>query len=107
MSHRHNHPNRTMIRTAAASALRTVTKNTRQMSSVAATPMPRERMIALRAMLDDASFDRPVRVLETHNGLTGLIAEQASVEVDGKKVDFDDFRLVHQTGGVLSNAEAV
>ena len=30
----------------------------------------------LRAMLDDASFDRPVRVLETHNGLTGLIAEQ-------------------------------
>jgi phosphoenolpyruvate phosphomutase len=79
-----------MIRTAAASALRTVTKNTRQMSSVAATPMPRERMIALRAMLDDASFDRPVRVLETHNGLTGLIAEHAAAPgPDGTERTFD------------------
>lgn len=30
-----------------------------------------------------------VRVLEAHNGLTGLIIEQTSVEVEGKKREFD------------------
>lgn len=52
-------------------------------ASASAKPMPRDRMVSLRAMLNDPSFDRPVRVLETHNGLTGLIAEHTSATGPG------------------------
>lgn len=56
----------------------------------AGTGLPGDRLPVLRQLLDQyKSEGRVVRVLETHNGLTGLIAETTSVEVDGKTVDFD------------------
>ena len=49
--------------------------------------MPEMRRPRLREML--ASYDRPIRVMEAHNGLTGLIVEKTEVEVGGEKRSFD------------------
>ena len=46
--------------------------------------LPHVRLPQLRQLLEKHKNDRVIRILETHNGLTGLIAETASVEVDGK-----------------------
>ena len=74
-----------------ARALRAAPSASRLLSSAAKKkPMPRDRMVSLRAMLDDPAFDRPVRVLETHNGLTGLIAEHVEAPgPDGQTRTFD------------------
>ena len=49
--------------------------------------MPEMRRPRLRNMLE--TYDRPVRVMEAHNGLTGLIVEKTEVEVDGETRSFD------------------
>ena len=43
--------------------------------------LPGGRLPTLRRLLEQA--DRPLRILETHSGLSGLIAEHASVTPDG------------------------
>ena len=48
------------------------------------TSLPGDRIPMLRQMLETYKHKRPVRVLETHNGLTGLIAENVSVEKYGE-----------------------
>lgn len=48
--------------------------------------MPERRRPQLRRLLE---MDRPVRVLEAHNGLTGLIVEKTQVEVEGELRQFD------------------
>ncbi len=47
---------------------------------------PGKRMRTLRRLIDIKPI---VRILEAHNGLTGLIVEKASIEKDGKKIEFD------------------
>jgi len=49
--------------------------------------MPEIRRPRLRQML--STFNRPVRVMEAHNGLTGLIVEKTTVQVDGEERSFD------------------
>ena len=49
--------------------------------------MPERRRPLLRSLL--STLDRPVRVMEAHNGLTGLIVENASVDVDGESRSYD------------------
>jgi len=58
---------------------------------------PSDRRIKLKELLRAKSG---VRVLEAHNGLTGLIVENASVESDGKSKEFDAMwlsSLTHST----------
>ena len=50
-----------------------------QLALAAGTGLPGERLPKLRKLLE--SEPHPIRILETHSGLTGLIAETA--EVDG------------------------
>lgn len=52
----------------------------------AAMSMPERRRPRLRELL---KMDRPVRVMEAHNGLTGLIVEKTQVDVDGELREFD------------------
>jgi len=47
---------------------------------------PGKRMRTLRRLIDIKPI---VRILEAHNGLTGLIVEKARIEKDGKKIEFD------------------
>ena len=47
---------------------------------------PDIRRARLRRLLNAKDH---LRVLEAHNGLTGLIVESTSVEIDGKKTEFD------------------
>ena len=47
---------------------------------------PDIRRSRLKRLLDAKSL---VRILEVHNGLTGLIVENVSVEKDGQKIEFD------------------
>ncbi len=47
---------------------------------------PQVRLKTLRRLIDSKPI---VRILESHSGLTGLIAEKTNVEVDGKRVEFD------------------
>lgn len=47
---------------------------------------PQVRLKTLRRLIDSKPI---VRILESHSGLTGLIAEKTNVEVDGKKNEFD------------------
>ena len=47
---------------------------------------PGKRMESLRRLINVKPL---VRILEAHNGLTGLIVENTSIEKDGKKVEFD------------------
>jgi phosphoenolpyruvate mutase len=47
---------------------------------------PSVRLSRLRRLLDNKSI---VRIMEAHNGLTGLIVENASVAVDGRRLEFD------------------
>ncbi len=47
---------------------------------------PGKRMRTLRRLIDIKPI---VRILEAHNGLTGLIVEKASIEKDGRKIEFD------------------
>lgn len=47
---------------------------------------PQARLSSLRRLI---SAKPVVRILESHNGLTGLIAEHTSVEVDGHHKEFD------------------
>lgn len=47
---------------------------------------PQARLSSLRRLI---SAKPVVRILESHNGLTGLIAEHTSVEVDGHHREFD------------------
>ena len=59
------------------------------MARFIATGLPGDRLPVLRRLLDETKDDRVIRILETHNGITGLIAEATSVEVGGKIVEFD------------------
>jgi phosphoenolpyruvate mutase len=45
-----------------------------------------QRVSALRECIDRNGF---ARILEAHNGLSGIIAEKARVEVEGKELEFD------------------
>ncbi|HJL78929.1 MAG TPA: phosphoenolpyruvate mutase [Candidatus Marinimicrobia bacterium] len=47
---------------------------------------PGKRMKTLRRLIDAKPI---VRILEAHNGLTGLIVEKTSIDKDGKKMEFD------------------
>jgi phosphoenolpyruvate phosphomutase len=47
---------------------------------------PGKRMQTLRRLIDVKPI---VRVLEAHNGLTGLIVEKTSIEKNGQKIEFD------------------
>ena len=47
---------------------------------------PGKRMKTLRRLIDVKPI---VRILEAHNGLTGLIVEKTSIDKDGKKMEFD------------------
>jgi phosphoenolpyruvate phosphomutase len=47
---------------------------------------PAVRLSRLRRLIDSKPI---VRILEAHSGLTGLIIENASVDVDGRKQEFD------------------
>lgn len=47
---------------------------------------PELRMKRLRRLIDAKPF---VRIMEVHNGLTGLIVENLTVNVDGRSRDFD------------------
>ena len=47
---------------------------------------PSVRLARLRRLIDNKPI---VRVMEAHNGLTGLIVETTEVERDGRKVEFD------------------
>ena len=47
---------------------------------------PGKRMKTLRRLI---AVKPIVRILEAHNGLTGLIVEKTSIEKDGRKVEFD------------------
>jgi phosphoenolpyruvate phosphomutase / 2-hydroxyethylphosphonate cytidylyltransferase len=47
---------------------------------------PAKRMKTLRRLINAKSI---VRILEAHNGLTGLIVEKTSIEKYGKKIEFD------------------
>lgn len=47
---------------------------------------PQQRLSSLRRLI---SAKPVVRILESHNGLTGLIAEHTSVEVNGQHREFD------------------
>ena len=51
--------------------------------------LPGDRLPLLRQLLDTHKDDRVIRILETHNGLTGIIAESVKVEVNGETVEFD------------------
>lgn len=54
------------------------------MKEVGNTPDIRRRM--LRRMIDN---DQLVKVMETHNGISGLIVEDTKVELDGEMREFD------------------
>ena len=47
---------------------------------------PGKRMETLRRLINVKPI---VRILEAHNGLTGLIVEKTSIEKNGKKIEFD------------------
>lgn len=47
---------------------------------------PQIRMKSLKELIYSK---KPVRILEAHNGLTGLIVEKTKVEIDGKIKEFD------------------
>jgi len=47
---------------------------------------PEVRMEKLRRLIESKSI---VKVIEAHNGLTGLIVENVAVEADGRKKEFD------------------
>ena len=47
------------------------------------------RLPQLRSLLRKHKGERPVRIMETHNGLTGIIAESVKVNVGGQDVEFD------------------
>ena len=47
---------------------------------------PGKRMETLRRLINVKPI---VRILEAHNGLTGLIVEKTTIEKDGKKIEFD------------------
>jgi phosphoenolpyruvate phosphomutase len=47
---------------------------------------PGKRMKTLRRLIDAKPI---VRILEAHNGLTGLIGEKTSIEKNGQKIEFD------------------
>lgn len=47
---------------------------------------PQMRMKSLKELIYSK---KPVRILEAHNGLTGLIVEKTKVEIDGKIKEFD------------------
>jgi phosphoenolpyruvate phosphomutase / 2-hydroxyethylphosphonate cytidylyltransferase len=55
-------------------------------------------MAELRRLLE--SGDRAIRVLEVHNGLTGLIAERTSVQIDGDTRTFDAMWISSLTDSV-------
>eukprot|EP00937_MAST-01D_sp_MAST-1D-sp2_P000473 g473.t1 len=56
-------------------------------STERAFPTPDERLVTLRQLMDTQDV---VRILEVHNGLTGLIAETAcATRADGETVTFD------------------
>jgi len=47
---------------------------------------PGNRMKTLKRLINSKPI---VRILEAHNGLTGLIAEKTNAKINGKKVEFD------------------
>jgi len=55
--------------------------------------LPGDRLPTLARLLKENKGKRPLRFLETHNGLTGLIAENVKVEneTSGEIIEFDGF----------------
>jgi len=47
---------------------------------------PGDRMESFRRMINSKPI---VRLIEAHNGLTGLIAEKTKVDINGKQIEFD------------------
>jgi len=47
---------------------------------------PQIRLKALSRLIDSKPI---IRILESHSGLTGLIAEKTSIESEGKRIEFD------------------
>ena len=61
-----------------------ISKLEEQLSNIGTTP--EQRMKSLKELIYSK---KPIRILEAHNGLTGLIVETTKVEKDGKVKEFD------------------
>lgn len=61
-----------------------ISKLEEQLSNIGTTP--EQRMKSLKELIYSK---KPIRILEAHNGLTGLIVEKTKVEKDGKVKEFD------------------
>jgi len=68
---------------------------------------PGKRMKTLRRLIDAKPI---IRILEAHNGLTGLIVEKTSIEKNGQKIEFDgiwESRLTDSTAKGKPDTELV
>lgn len=61
-----------------------ISKLDKQLAEIGTTPQ--RRMKSLKELIYSK---KPVRILETHNGLTGLIVEKTKIEKEGKIKEFD------------------
>lgn len=61
-----------------------ISKLDKQLAEIGTTPQ--KRMKSLKELIYSK---KPVRILEAHNGLTGLIVEKTKIEKDGKVKEFD------------------
>ena len=61
-----------------------ISKLEEQLSNIGTTP--EQRMKSLKELIYSK---KPIRILEAHNGLTGLIVEKTKIEKDGKVKEFD------------------
>jgi phosphoenolpyruvate phosphomutase / 2-hydroxyethylphosphonate cytidylyltransferase len=61
-----------------------ISKLEEQLSNIGTTP--EQRMKSLKELIYSK---KPIRILEAHNGLTGLIVEKTKIEKDGKIKEFD------------------
>lgn len=57
-----------------------------QLENMTTSGLPEKRLRSLKDMIYGKGF---VKIMEAHNGLTGLIVENAKVEVDGQTRSFD------------------
>ena len=63
-------------------------KGSEQVMVIETKVTPGRRLRALMECINDKGF---VRILETHSGLSGIIAENATVERDGSTLEYDGF----------------
>ena len=61
-----------------------ISKLEEQLSNIGTTP--EQRMKSLKELI---YLKKPIRILEAHNGLTGLIVEKTKIEKEGKVKEFD------------------